>query len=159
MPKVDIAKIPVDTVNTYPDPFWQPIVGRERKRLGNVVGLSQFGVNLTTLKPGAWSSQRHWHRNEDEFIYVRSGEIVLCEDHSEIVLKAGDAAGFKANSGNGHCLINRTQKDAVYIEVGTRTVNETVVYSDIDMRLERDKNGVRYLRKTGEPHPPRKAQS
>ena len=73
------------------------------------MGLSQFGVNLTTLKPGAWSSQRHWHRNEDEFIYVLEGEIMLCEDDSEIVLKPGDAAGFKANSGNGHCLINRTQ--------------------------------------------------
>ena len=159
MPKIDVTKIPVDTVNRYPDPFWQPVEGRERRRLGNVVGLSQFGVNLTTLKPGVWSSQRHWHRNEDEFIYVIEGEIVLCEDHSEIVLKPGDAAGFKANSGNGHCLINRTQKDAVYLEVGTRSVNETVVYSDIDMRLERDKNGVRYLRKTGEPHPSRKAQS
>ena len=159
MPKIDIAKLPVEANTNYPDPFWKAVVGRERKRLGNVVGLSQFGVNLTTLKPGAWSSQRHWHRNEDEFVYVLSGEIVLCEDHREIVLKPGDAAGFKANSGNGHCLINRTQKDAVYLEVGTRTVNETVVYSDIDMRLERDKNGVRYLRKTGEPHPPRKAQS
>ena len=158
MPKIDIAKIPVDTVNMYPEPFWQPIKGRERKRIGNAVGLSQFGVNLTTLKPGAWSSQRHWHRNEDEFIYVIEGEIVLCEDHhSETVLKPGDAAGWRANGGVGHCLINRTQKDAVYIEVGTRTVNETVVYSDIDMRLERDKNGARYLKKTGEPYPVRKA--
>ena len=158
MPKIDIAKSPVDTVNMYPEPFWQPIKGRERKRIGNAVGLSQFGVNLTTLKPGAWSSQRHWHRNEDEFIYVIEGEIVLCEDHhSETVLKPGDAAGWRANGGVGHCLINRTQKDAVYIEVGTRTVNETVVYSDIDMRLERDKNGARYLKKTGEPYPVRKA--
>jgi uncharacterized cupin superfamily protein len=82
---------------------------------------------------------------------------VLCEDHGETVLKPGDAAGFKANSGNGHCLINRTQQDAVYIEVGTRTVNETTVYSDIDMRLERDKTGMRYVTKTGEPYPPRQA--
>ena len=157
MPKIDVAKIPVDTANNYPDPFWKPVAGRERKRLGNAVGLSQFGVNLTTLKPGTWSSQRHWHRNEDEFIYILEGEVVLCENHSETVLKAGDAAGFKANSGNGHCLINRTQQDAVYIEVGARIVNETVVYSDIDMRLERDKTGMRYLRKNGEPYPPRKA--
>ena len=85
------------------------------------------------------------------------GEVVLCEDHGEVVLKPGDAAGWKANAGNGHCLINRSDRDVVYIEVGSRIVNETVVYSDIDMRLERDKNGVRYLRKTGEPHPPRKA--
>jgi len=120
MPKIDIAKIPVDTVCMYPEPFWQPIVGRERKRLGNVVGLSQFGVNLVTLKPGAWSSERHWHRNEDEFVYVLEGEITLCEDHGETVLKPGDAAGFKANSGVVHCLINRTTGDAVYLEVGTR---------------------------------------
>ena len=156
MPKIDIAKVPADTECLYPDPFHQPIAGRARKRLGNAVGLSQFGVNLTTLKPGTWSSQRHWHRNEDELVYVLEGEIVLCETHSETVLKAGDAAGFKANSGNGHCLINRSARDAVYIEVGTRTVNETTVYSDIDMRLERDKNGMRYLHKNGEPYPPRK---
>jgi uncharacterized cupin superfamily protein len=157
MPKIDIAKIPVETACTYPDPFWQPIKGRERKRLGNAAGLSHFGVNLVTLKPGAWSSQRHWHRNEDEFVYVLEGEITLVEDHGELVLEAGDTAGWKANGGVGHCLINRTQKDAVYIEVGTRAPHETTVYSDIDMRHERDKNGSRYLHKTGEPYPLRKA--
>ena len=155
MPIVDIAGLPVDTLNMYPDPFWKVVVGRERKRLGNAVGLSQFGVNLTTLKPGAWSSQRHWHRMEDEFVYVLSGEIVLCEDGGEVVLKPGDAAGFKANSGNGHFLINRTARDAVYIEVGTRSVDERVVYSDIDMVLQRDKSGSRYMRKSGEPYPKR----
>jgi uncharacterized cupin superfamily protein len=157
MPKIDIAKLPVDTINLYPDPFWHPIKGRERKRLGNAVGLSQFGVNLTTLKPGTWSSQRHWHRNEDEFIFVLEGEIALREEHGETVLRPGDAAGWKANAGIGHCLINRSDNDAVYIEVGTRTVNDTVVYSDIDMRLERDKTGGRYLHKNGEPYPARKA--
>jgi uncharacterized cupin superfamily protein len=114
-------------------------------------------VNLTTLKPGTWSTQRHWHRNEDEFIYVLEGELVLCEEHGETVLKPGDAAGWKANPGIGHCLINRGTADAVYIEVGTRAVIDTVVYSDIDMRLERDKTGGRYLRKSGDPYPPRKA--
>ena len=157
MPKIDIAKIPVDTVCMYPEPFWKPIVGRERKRLGNAVGLNQFGVNLVTLKAGAWSSQRHWHRNEDEFVYVLEGEITLHEDHGETVLKPGDAAGWKANSRIGHCLINRTQKDAVYIEVGTRAPHETAVYPDIDMRAERDKTGQRYVKKTGEPYPARKA--
>jgi uncharacterized cupin superfamily protein len=158
MPKIDIAKVPADTECLYPDPFWEPIEGRTRQRLGNAVGLNQFGVNLTTLKPGAWSSQRHWHRNEDELVFVLKGEVVLCEDHhAETVLKAGDAAGFKANSGNGHCLINRGKEDAVFLEIGSRVVNETTVYSDIDMRLERDKSGIRYMRKTGEPYPPRKA--
>src|SRR5262245_8015976 len=157
MPKVDIAKLPVDTVSHYPDPFWKPIAGRERKRLGNVVGLTQFGVNLTTLKPGTWSSQRHWHQNEDEFIYVVSGEVVLCEDDGEAVLKPGDAAGFKANSGNGHCLINRSQRDVVYIEIGTRAKTERTIYSDIDMKVERDgRGGSVYSRKTdGEPYPKR----
>ena len=157
MPKVDIAGVPVDTVTLYPDPFWKVTVGRERKRLGNAVGLSQYGVNLTTLKPGTWSSQRHWHQNEDEFIYIVSGEVVLCEDEGETVLKPGDAAGFKANSGNGHCLINRTDRDAVYIEVGTRLKIERTIYSDIDMKVERDGSGQPvYSRKTsGEQYPKR----
>jgi uncharacterized cupin superfamily protein len=157
MPKIDIPKVPVEKATTYPDPYWQVTVGREKQRLGNSIGLNQFGVNLVTLKPGAWSSQRHWHRNEDEFVYVLEGEIILVEDHGEVVLKPGDTAGWKANSRIGHCLINRTKQDARYIEVGTRAPFETAVYPDIDMRAERDKNGMRYLKKTGEPHPVRKA--
>jgi uncharacterized cupin superfamily protein len=157
MPKIDIAGLPGDTVTNYPDPFHKPIEGRSRKRLGNAVGLTQFGVNLTTLKPGAWSSQRHWHTNEDEFVYVLEGELVLREDHGETVLKPGDCAGWKANSRLGHCLVNRGDHDAVYVEIGTRAPFETSVYPDIDMRAERDKTGMRYLHKNGEPYPPRKA--
>src|SRR5580693_8923999 len=107
MPKIDIAKIPLDTRTGYPKPYDPVVVGRERKRLGNAVGLDQFGVNLTTLKPGAASALRHWHEQEDEFVYVLEGELTLIEDEGETVLKAGDAAGFKANSGNGHCLVNK----------------------------------------------------
>jgi uncharacterized cupin superfamily protein len=155
VPKIDIAALPLDTVVNYPEPFRRALDGRSRKRLGNGVGLTQFGVNLTTLKPGTWSSQRHWHRDEDELVYVLAGELVLCEDVGETVLKAGDAAGWKANSGDGHCLINRTDRDAVYLEIGTRLPRERVVYSDIDMVLERDEGGPRYLHKSGEPYPPR----
>jgi uncharacterized cupin superfamily protein len=155
MPKIDIVSVPADTAYTYPDPFWKVLVGRSRQRLGNAIGLSQFGVNLTRLKPGSWSSQRHWHQNEDEFIYILEGEAVLCEDGGETVLKPGDAAGWKANAGNGHCLMNRTDRDVVLIEVGTRLMRETVVYSDIDMRLERDDKGVTYMHKSGEPYPKR----
>jgi uncharacterized cupin superfamily protein len=156
MPKIDIASVPADAVYTYPDPFWKVLVGRSRQRLGNAVGLSQFGVNLTRIKPGAWSSQRHWHQNEDEFVYILEGEVVLCEDGGETVLKAGDAAGWKANAGNGHCLINRGDRDAVLIEVGTRLPRDTVVYSDIDMRLERSEHGAaNYFKKSGEPYPKR----
>jgi len=153
MPKVDIAALKIESGTNYPEPFNRAVNGRSRKRLGNAVGLDQFGVNLTTLKPGTWSSQRHWHEAEDEFVYVLSGELVLCEDSGETVLKAGEAAGWKANSGDGHCLINRSDRDAVYLEVGSRHVNERVVYSDIDMRLERDQTGARYLHKSGEPYP------
>jgi uncharacterized cupin superfamily protein len=153
MPKIDIANLKIDTFSAYPEPYRQVTVGRERKRLGNAAGLDQFGVNLTTLKPGAWSAQRHWHRDEDEFVYVVAGELVLCEDEGETVLRPGDAAGWKANGGNGHCLINRTDRDAVYLEIGTRSKTEHVVYSDIDMELKRDDAGMHYLHKNGEPYP------
>src|ERR1700757_3542800 len=113
MPKIDIAKLPTDTRSGYPEPLNRIVEGRIRKRLGNAVGLDQFGVNLTTLRPGAASALRHWHQKEDELVYVLEGEVVLIEDGGETVLKAGDAAGFKASSGNGHHLVNRTTSDAV----------------------------------------------
>src|ERR1700728_4802746 len=128
MPKIDIAKIPIDTRTGYPPPLDRVVVGRERKRLGNAVGLDQFGVNLTTLKPGAASALRHWHEQEDEFVYVLEGELTLIEDGGETVLKSGEAAGFKANSGNGHCLVNKSNGDAVYLEIGTRSKYERVDY-------------------------------
>jgi uncharacterized cupin superfamily protein len=152
MPKVDIAALKIESATNYPEPFNRAVQGRLRKRLGNAVGLDQFGVNLTTLKPGAWSSQRHWHENEDELVYVLSGELVLCEDSGETVLKPGDAAGWKAGVPNGHCLINRTQQDAVYLEIGSRARREKATYSDIDMLVERDEAGFRYRRKSGEPY-------
>lgn len=153
MPKIDIATLATDSHCGYPEPFRQAIMGRSRQRLGNAVGLTQFGVNLTTLKPGAASSQRHWHAREDELIYMLSGEVVLCEDGGETVLRAGDAAGFRAGVANGHCLVNRSDRDAVFLEVGTRSPREEVDYPDIDMRLARDDTGIRYLHKSGEPYP------
>jgi uncharacterized cupin superfamily protein len=152
MPKIDVAALPTESNTNYPEPFRQDVIGRSRKRLGNAAGLTQFGVNLTTLQPGAWSSQRHWHEAEDELVYVLEGELVLVEDGGETVLKPGDAAGWKANAANGHCLINRGTRDAVYVEIGTRMPAERVVYSDIDMRFERDASGARYLHKSGEPY-------
>jgi len=152
MPKIDIAGLKIDTATGYPEPFRQAVAGRLRRRLGNAVGLSQFGVNLTTLKPGAWSSQRHWHECEDELVYVLEGEVVLCEDDGETVLKPGDAAGWKANAPNGHCLINRGARDAVLLEVGTRAPRDRASYPDIDMLAERDTSGSRYLHKSGEPY-------
>jgi uncharacterized cupin superfamily protein len=152
MPRIDVAAIPLDTTSNYPAPYRQAVVGRERKRLGNAVDLTQFGVNLTRLKPGAASSQRHWHAEEDELIYMLEGEVVLCEDGGETVLRPGDCAAWKAGVANGHCLVNRTGHDAVYLEVGTRNPRERVEYPDIDMRVERDERGGRYLHKSGEPY-------
>ena len=153
MPKIDIAKVPSDSATRYPPPFDKAVIGRARQRLGNAAGLDQFGVNLCRLKPGAASSQRHWHSNEDEFVFVLEGEVVLCEDGGETVLKPGDAAAWKAGATNGHCLANRTDRDAVVLEVGTRAKSEHAVYSDIDMQIVRDAQGARYLHKNGEPYP------
>lgn len=152
MPKVDIAKVPLDATSNYPPPFNKVVEGRARKRLGRAAGLTQFGVNICALKPGAASSQRHWHENEDEFVYVLEGEVVLCEDGGETVLKPGDAAAWKAGEANGHCLINRSDRDAVFLEVGTRAASERAYYSDIDMMVVRDAGGFRYTHKNGEPY-------
>src|SRR5262249_15349263 len=128
MPKIDIDKLKVDTYTGYPEPFRQAVLGRERKRLGNAVGLDQFGVNLSRLKPGAAASQRHWHKDEDELVYMLEGELVLVEDGGETVLRPGDAAGWKAGMPNGHCLINRADRDAVYLEIGSRAAHEVANY-------------------------------
>jgi uncharacterized cupin superfamily protein len=152
MPKIDIDSLSSDSATGYPEPFRQIVLGRSRKRLGNAAGLTQFGVNLTTLKPGAASAQRHWHAAEDEFVYMLAGEVMLCEDGGEVLLRPGDAAGFKAGVANGHCLINRSDRDAVYLEIGSRAVRERAEYPDIDMRMERDEKGARFLHKSGEPY-------
>ena len=152
MPKIDIAALPIDRRTYYPAPFDRVVNGRERKRLGNAARLTQFGVNLTTLKPGAASALRHCHEREDEFIYILAGELVLIEDEGEVVLNPGDAAGFKADSGNGHHLINRGDRDAVYLEIGTRSDRERVDYADVDLLMIRDDNGARYTHKNGDPY-------
>src|ERR1700761_2397855 len=101
MPKIDIDKVPLDTFSPYPEEFRREIVGRERKRLGNAAGLDQYGVNLCRLKPGAASSQRHWHQNEDEFVYMLEGEVVLAEDGGETILRPGDAARCRGRREGG----------------------------------------------------------
>ena len=152
MLKIDIANLPVDTRTGYPPPLDKVVQGRIRKRLGNAVGLDQFGVNLTTLKPGAASSLRHWHHNEDEFVFILEGEVVLIDDSGETVLKPGDAAGFKANDPNGHHLVNRSNRNALLLEIGTRSKHERAEYSDVDLLVIRDDKGARYTHKNGEPY-------
>jgi uncharacterized cupin superfamily protein len=153
MPKIDIAKATVRTKGVYPQPWRSITAGREKAALGDVAGLTQFGVNLTRLKPGAASSLRHWHENEDEFIYVLEGEITLIEDGGETVLRPGDAAGFKAGVSNGHHLINKTQRDALYLEVGTRAKSERAHYPDVDLVAEKGDHGFRFAHRSGEPYP------
>ena len=152
MPKLDIEALPLDTKTNYPPPFDRVVYGRERRRLGNAAGLDQFGVNLTTLRPGAASALRHWHEKEDEFVYIVEGELVLIEDGGETVLKAGDAAAFKANSGDGHHLVNRTTREALFLEIGTRSKHERVEYPDVDLLVVRDDRGMRYTHKNGDPY-------
>jgi uncharacterized cupin superfamily protein len=153
MPKIDIGRAAVRTKGVYPSPHRAVTDGREKTALGNVAGLTQFGVNLTLLKPGAASALRHWHEQEDEFIYVLDGELVLIEDDGETTLKPGDCAGFKAGISNGHQLVNRSQGDARYLEIGTRAATERAHYPDVDLMLERDERGMRFLHKSGEPYP------
>ena len=152
MPKIDLTKLQPRESTSYPDAFKPVVKGREKTALGNAADLSQFGVNLTRLKPGAASALRHWHENEDEFVYMLAGELVLIEDGGETIMRPGDCAGFKANVANGHHLVNRTQRDALYLEIGTRAKSERAHYPDVDLEFERDETGVRILHKNGEPY-------
>ena len=151
MPRIDIAAVPERRGVGYPEPFAALSTERIRQRLGNAGGLTDFGVNLMRLPPGNWSSQRHWHSHEDEFVYVLDGELVLIEDGGETVLRAGDCAAFAKNSGNGHHLINRSDGTAVYLEVGSRSPDDVITCSDIDMKSA-SADG-RFTRKDGTPYP------
>jgi uncharacterized cupin superfamily protein len=153
MPKIDIRKVPVQKgAGRYPKQFCEPLNGREKQALGNAAGLTQFGVNLTRLKPGAVSALRHWHEQEDEFVYILEGEIALIEDEGETLLRAGEAAGFQASVANGHHLVNRSQRDAVFLVVGTRTPEDRVHYSDHDLVYEYDGTSFTFTHKSGEPY-------
>ena len=146
--KVQVDAAPVVAGSRYPVPFNQPCVERLRRCLGDAAGLTQFGVNLTRLAPGAWSSQRHWHTTEDEFVFVLEGELVLVTDSGEETLRAGDCAGFKAGVADGHHLQNRTDRQALVLEVGTRRPNEDeAFYPDIDLHALKGRAG--YAHKDG----------
>jgi uncharacterized cupin superfamily protein len=151
--RIDLATTPVMTGTTYPPPYDEPCRIRQRTRLGNAAGLTQFGVNLLRLPPGAWSSQRHWHTHQDEFVYVLSGEVTLVTDAGDEILKAGDAAGFEAGDTDGHCLQNRSNGDATVLEIGTRLAEDGAQYSDIDMQAPAGGKPAMYCRRDGTPYP------
>jgi len=154
--KRDLAVTQVVRGSDYPPPFDAPCRDIERTRLGDAAGLSQFGVNLLRLPPGAWSSQRHWQIASDEFVYVVSGEVVLVTDAGEETLRAGDTAGFKAGTPDGHHLQNRSTSDALVREVGTRLPGDGCYYSDIDMMI-RDDSPDGHTRRDGSPYARRSA--
>lgn len=153
MKKIDLANAPAGSGTRYPAPYDEPCKNRRWLRVGDVAGLTQFGVNIVTLDPGVWSSQRHWHEHEDEFVFMLEGELVLITDSGEEIMRPGDCAGFKAGVSNGHQLVNRSQRDALYLEIGTRAASERAHYPDVDLVLERDARGMRFLHKSGEPYP------
>ena len=135
MKKIDLAGVPRRVGSRYPAPFDAPCRERVRQALGDAAALTQFGVNLLRLPPGAWSSQRHWHTHEDEFVWVVSGEVTLVTDAGEEILRAGDCAGFKAGIEDGHHLQNRTKSEAVVLEIGSRLPDvDGADYPDVDMR-------------------------
>jgi uncharacterized cupin superfamily protein len=151
LPKIDIQAVPKRLGVGYPAPFAAPCAGRIRQRLGDAGGLTDFGVNLMHLPPGNWSSQRHWHTHEDEFVYVLAGELTLVEDTGETLLRAGDAAAFPKNTGNGHHLINKSTSTAIYLEAGSRSMEDLTTCSDIDL-MSSAADG-RFTHKDGAPYP------
>jgi uncharacterized cupin superfamily protein len=134
-PALNPQTLPARTVTLYPEPYRSLVLPREKRALGDALGLTKVGINHTKLMPGKVSSMRHWHTEEDEFIFVLEGEVVLCTDDGEQVLRAGDCAGFPAGSKDGHQLANRGTAPAVYLEVSNRDRNDTAHYSDpnVDM--------------------------
>ena len=154
MPKIDPSQAPRVVGSRYPKPFDEPCRERENVQLGVAGGLTQFGVNVTLLPPGAWSSQRHWHALEDELIYVLEGEVVLIEDQGEVALRAGDSAAFKAGVQNGHHLVNKSTRPARILTIGSRLDDDHGEYPDIDMKFggARYQGRGEYTRKDGTPY-------
>lgn len=161
--KIDVDAAPTRFGTSFPPPYDVQCLGRRRYRLGEAAGLKQFGVNLLRLPAGQWSSQRHWHESDDELIYVLEGEVTLVTDAGEEVLRAGDCAGFKAGERDGHHLQNRSQREAVVIEVGGRS-GGPAEYPDIDLVSAPDASGrfltpnpasdTIYFHRDGTPYPP-----
>lgn len=152
MKKIDLENAPQGFGSRYPTPFDEPCKQRAWLRLGDAAGLTQFGVNLVTLKPGVWSSQRHWHAHEDEFVFMLDGELVLVTNVGEEILRVGDCAGFKAGEQDGHRLQNRSEADARFLVVGSRNDADFGEYPDIDLQFlpGRYSGGGGYARKNGE---------
>ena len=161
LPALATDRVPEQRGSGYPEPFRSRMGDRVKQRLGPALGLQQFGVNRVRLGPGGQSALRHWHSREEEFVYVLEGELVLRTDTGEQILRAGDCAGYPAGTRDGHQLVNRSDRAAVYLEIGSRDPADEAGYPDDDLRLEwRERVGpdgdtVRehcYLHKDGRPY-------
>ena len=151
MPKLDLSTIPTRTGAGYPGKLAEPCKGRSTQRLGDAGGLTQFGVNLVQLAPGAASSLRHYHMEQDEFVMVTQGVCTLVDNDGPHEMQVGDCATFPAGDENGHHLIDNTDAPAAFLVVGTRTKTETGFYSDIDMMVRFDEAGFHFTKKDGSP--------
>jgi uncharacterized cupin superfamily protein len=149
MKKIDLAAVPAETGSTYPHPFDTPCSSQSCQRLARYAGLTLFGVNLTVIEPGAWSSQRHWHSHEDEFVWVLEGELTLVTDSGEEILRAGDCAAFRRGDADGHHLVNKSGRRATVLEIGNSDPQDRCTYPDIDMIAA----GPGYIHRDGTPYP------
>jgi uncharacterized cupin superfamily protein len=153
MKKLDLSAVPTQTGSNYPAPFDGPCNNQSSQRLARHAGLTLFGVNLTVIEPGAWSSQRHWHSHEDEFVWVLEGELTLVTDAGEEVLRVGDCVAFRRGDPDGHHLVNKSDHLAKVLEIGNSDPQDRCVYPDIDMVAE---PGVaEYSHRDGRPYPVR----
>ena len=150
--RIDVQALPPVIGTLYPPPLDEPCRSRRRTRVCNAAGLNQFGVNFVCLPPGAWSSQRHWHTETDELVYVLSGEVVLVTNGSEEILRAGDASGFKAIDSNGHHVQNRSSEDATFLEIGTRVPGDAATYPDVDLLSPPHQEPALYTHRDGTPY-------
>jgi len=149
---IDPLEIDANTGCGYPEPYRSRVLPRARRALGDAAGLTKFGVNYTTLGPGAASSMRHWHTHEDELVFVLSGELVLVTDAGERPLRAGQCAGFPAGHADGHQLVNRGATPAVYLEIGDRDPQDAVHYPDVDLEWNAPGAPGAYSHKDGRPY-------
>lgn len=151
MSVIDQGKAPLKTGSIYPEPYASEMAGRSSLRLGDAGGLTQFGANLVILQPGAKSSLRHWHAHEDEFVMVTEGELVLVQDAGETAMRPGDCAAFPAGDPDGHHFLNRSDREARFLVVGTRAPREVATYSDVDLRVELEGREARFTYRDGTP--------
>ncbi len=145
----NISELSIRAGSSYPEIYAKATKGRSNVALGNAFNITQFGANITTLEPGAWSSQRHWHLNEDELVVALEGEMAIVDENGRQSFKAGQVMGWQANTPNAHCIINESDKSAKFLVIGTRAAVEEAYYPDIDMHYRRDEKGPRFQRKDG----------